>query len=112
MSFEDSILDRTSTGNDAQMPIVTIVATINEDVSHTEAQTFAGALRREVMSANPTVTNVVADYSVNSFGAETASGITWEDARDVRSQLRNEIRSSRYSLDGISIMAEIKTSRL
>ena len=112
MSFEDSILDRASTGNAAQTPIVTIVATIEEDVGHTEGQRIAGTLRREVMAANPTVQNVNADYTVNSFGAETASGITWEDAQDVRSQLRNWIRDSEYTLKGISIMAEIQTANL
>lgn len=105
-------MSRVDSVNTAQTPTVVVVGTIEEDVGHTEAQRVAGVLRREVLASDPVVQNVKADYTVNSFGAHTASAINWSDAQNIRSLMRMTLQDEGYTVAGVSIMAEIQTSSL
>lgn len=106
--FAESMVDR---ANPAQTPTVVIVATVEEDVDHTEAQRVAGVLRREVMNTDPLVQNVDSDYTVNSFGAHTASAISWSDAQNIRSLMRMTLRDEGYTIkDDVSVMATTEPS--
>lgn len=107
--IEDAILDRAS-DNSAQTPIITIVVTVEEDIDYQQAQMSLASVRRGVLATESIVQNVGVDHSVDSFGAETVSGIEWSDAEAVKGSLRNEVRDAGYTIKGTSIMAEIRTS--
>ena len=109
-TIEDALMERAESARTAQTPTVVVVATIEEDLTHTQAQTVAGILRREVMNTDPVVQNVKADYTVNSFGAHTASAINWSDAQNIRSLMRMTLQDEGYTVKGVSIMAEIGTT--
>lgn len=98
--------------NAAQTPIVVVVATIAEDIDHTEAVRVAGTLRREILAASSLVQNVKADHTVNSFGAHTTSALMYEDVQDIRSQMRNALRDAGYTVEGVAVQADIETRSL
>lgn len=112
--IEDALRRRASQSpqNSAQTPIVVVVATVAEDVDHTEAQRVAGNLRREVLAATGLVQNVKADHTVNSFGAHTVSALMYEDVQDIRSQMRNALREEGYTVEGVAVQADIDVSTL
>jgi uncharacterized protein (DUF2267 family) len=112
--IESALRERaeSSPRNAAQTPIVVVVATVAEDIDHTESQRVAGNLRREVLAATSLVQNVKADHTVNSFGAHTTSALMYEDVQDIRSQMRNALRDEGYTVEGVAVQADIKTSSL
>jgi len=112
MSFEDTLRSMAEGGSSAQTPIVEIIVTVEEDLSRQEAEMELASIRREVLSGDPIVQNITQDYTVNSFAAETASAISWEDAQNVRSSLRNAIRSAGLTIRGSAVQADIKTTSL
>jgi hypothetical protein len=112
MSFEDTLRSMAEGGSTAQTPIVEIIVTVEEDLSRQQAEMELASIRREVLSGDPIVQNVTQDYTVDSFAAETASAISWEDAQNVRSALRNAIRSEGMTIRGSAVQADIKTSSL
>ena len=112
MSFEDTLRSMAEGGSSAQTPIVEIIVTVEEDLSRQQAEMELASIRREVLSGDPIVQNITQDYTVDSFAAETASAISWEDAQNVRSALRNAIRSAGLTIRGSAVQADIKTASL
>jgi hypothetical protein len=113
MSFEETLRSMAEgSGTSAQTPIVTIIVTVEEDLTRNEAELELASIRQEILAGDPLVQNVTQDYTVNSFAAETASSISWEDARNVRSSLRNAVRDEGMTLRGSAIQADIKTASL
>lgn len=112
MSFEDTLRSMAEGGSSAQTPIVEIIVTVEEDLSRQQAEMELASIRREVLSGDPIVQNITQDYTVDSFAAETASAISWEDAQNVRSALRNAIRSEGMTIRGSAVQADIKTASL
>jgi len=106
MSFEDTLRSMAEgSGTSAQTPIVTIIVTVQENLK-------LASIRREVLSGDPVVQNVTQDYTVDSFAVETASSISWEDAQNARSALRNAVRDEGMTLRGSAIQADIKTASM
>lgn len=98
--------------NPANVPIVTMVATVEGDLNRNEAERTLASIRPEIMAGSDFAQNVTQDYTVNSFGVRTLSSITWEDAREVRSMLRNELRDQGYAVEAVSIQADIEQDTL
>jgi len=112
--IESAIQDRASeSGNfEANTPIVEIIVTVEEDLSRNDAELSLASIRREVMGADPLTSNVTQDYTVNSFAAETASALSWEDAQNVRGALRNAVRDEGYTIAGTAIQADIQRGQV
>ena len=112
-SFEKALRERADQSTtEAQKPLVQIIGTVEEDISRQEAERALASIRQGLMATDPIISNVTQDYTVNSFAAVTASAISWEAARDIRSAMRNEIRDAGYIVDGIAIQADIQTVSL
>lgn len=111
-SFAESLQKRAQGDRTAQTPIVQIIATVSTDLDMNEAELTLASIRREIMSGDPLVQNVTQDYTVDSFAVETASAISWEDAQNTRSMLRNALRNEGYTIKGIAVQADIQTSSL
>ena len=113
MSFEETLRSMAEgSGTSAQTPIVTIIVTVQENLTRNEAELKLAPIRREVLSGDPVVQNVTQDYTVDSFAVETASSISWEDAQNARSALRNAVRDEGMTLRGSAIQADIKTASM
>lgn len=111
--IEEALRDRAEdSGETFQTPIVQVIATVEDDFGNTEGTRVAGQLRNEVLLTSSVAQDVDYDHTVNSFGVDTASAITWEDAQEIRSALRNELRDQGYTIAGIGIQADIQQSRL
>jgi len=110
--IEDAIQERAAeAGNfEADKPIVQIIVTVEEDLSRNAAELALASIRREVMGADPIISNVTQDHTVNSFAAVTASALSWEDAQNIRSTLRNAVRDQDYTIAGTAVQADIQTS--
>ncbi|MFW5900691.1 MAG: hypothetical protein ACOCTH_02825 [Halodesulfurarchaeum sp.] len=110
--FAESLMERTESQRTAQTPIVQIIATVSKSLDRNEAEMVLASIRREIMSGDPLVQNVTQDYTVDSFAVETASAISWEDAQNTRSMLRNALRDEGYMIEGTAVQADIQTTSL
>lgn len=109
--FEESIADRTGS-NEAQTPIVQIIAALNEDFDNTEGTRLAGVLKREVLLTSDVAMSVDYDQTVNTLGVDTVSAISFEDATEIRSAIRNALADEPYSVNEFAVQADIQVSRL
>lgn len=109
--IEDALRDRADNDDSIREPYITVVVTVEEDVDFQEAQLKLGEIRRNVenqlTSRSPSV-DVDADYTVNSFGAETISGMEWSDLKKIKVSLEGAVADAGYSLAGTSVMDETR----
>lgn len=111
--IEEALRERAESGTQSpNMPIVQVVVTVEEDLDLNDAQLAVASIRREAMAADQMVQNVTQDYTVDSFIADTASAIVWEDIRNVRSTLRNAVNEAGLTPDQVSVQADIQTPSL
>ena len=110
MGIEDSIAERAAEGR--PMPVVQIIVTVNEDFDNTEGTRLAGVLRREVLLTSPVAEDAGYDHTVNSLSVDTVSAISYEDAQEIRSAVRNALADEPYTIDGFSIQADIQAASL
>lgn len=96
-------------GESFQTPIITVIATVEEDIDFNEAQVTEGTLNNQMRSA-PIVSKVQADHTVNSFGAETVTALTIEDIELVRNELDKHLKDNGFTVEGFSVQAEVTTS--
>lgn len=94
------------------MPIVNIVAALEDDFGNTEGTRLAGVLRREVLLTSTVAQDTSYDHTVNAVAVETASTIEFEDAETIKGAMRNALRDEGYTVKAFAIQADIQTYSL
>lgn len=112
MDIEDSITNRATGGTAAQTPIVTVIAAVKDDVDNVTGTRVAGRLRTMATRISY-VTGADYDTSVDTFGVETVSAISFDDLEVVKDKLRAILEDEGYTIEEpIAVQAEIETATL
>lgn len=110
--IEDALRERANDSDDIREPFISVVVAVEEDVDFQEAQVKLGGIRRDVEQqlsrASGLVETVDHDYTVDSFAAETISGMEWEDLREIKVSLEGAVSDAGYTIKGTSVMAETR----
>ena len=112
MGIEDAIQRRVEEGENIREPFIAVVVTVAEDVGFQEAQVELGGIRRDVEQqltrSSGMVETVDADYTTDSFAAETISGMEWDDLREIKVALEGAVSDAGYQIKGTSVMADTR----